>query len=85
MRKMVEVKLLSGKVVNVQDNEVEALSRAGLLDKPVKEKKTAGETKEKKDAGETKDLTPEKQAEANERLYPSKKRPANFSKASINK
>ena len=82
MRKMVEVKLKSGKVVNVQDNEVDVLVRAGLL---VKEKKSGGETKEKKDVGETKELTPEEQREANERLYPSKKRPVNFSKANIKK
>jgi len=88
MRKLVEVTLKDGRIIDVFDNEVSGLKKAGVLkeDKSesfTKEEKETGETKEEKEIDETKKRTAEEDKEAMERMIPSKKRPVNISAKNI--
>ena len=77
--KKVSVTLKSGKVIEVLSKEVSGLRKAGLL----KEDKQLSETKEFKEKAETKERTAKEIQEANERMYPSKKRPVSIGSHSI--
>lgn len=79
MKQLVEVTFKDGSKAKVLPGEVEGLRKAGLLKNPVKkEEKKAGETKEFKSTGRTKERTAKEIQEANEKMYPSKKRPVNI-------
>ena len=77
--KKVSVTLKSGRVIEVMDKEVSGLREAGLL----KEGKQPSETKEFKPEAKTKVRTAKEIQEANERMYPSKKRPVSIGAHSI--
>jgi len=51
MRKLVEVTLKDGRIIDVFDNEISGLKKAGVL----KEDKSESFTKEEKETGETKE------------------------------
>lgn len=56
MRKLIRVTLKTGKIINVFDNEIPGLERAGkLADPKKKEEKSDSQIKDEKDTGETKD------------------------------
>ena len=77
--KKVKVTLKKGNTIEVLPAEVPGLRKAGLL----KEGKQPSETKEFKEEAETKERTAKEIQEANERMYPSKKRPVNIGSHSI--